>query len=185
MAIVIPTTEPTSIISGDTVKWTKSLPDYLPTLWTLKYEIVNSAAAKTITATDNGDTHLATLTAALNDLAAGDYSIVGYVTDIATGLERYTVYTGRVSVSANLADGAADVRSHIKKVLDAIEATLEGRATQDQRRMQIAGRLIERMHMEELLMLRDRYKAEYAAEVRAEKIANGLPSGGKILTRFI
>jgi len=182
----VPTTEPVSIVSGDTITWSKSLSDYKSTLWTLKYEIVSSTQSLTVACTNGGNgSYLATISATANILAAGDYSIVGYVNDLATGIEKHTVYTGRIHVSPDLSIGASDVRSHAKRVLDAIEATIEGRATRDQRTMRIGGRWIERMPVEELIRLRSVYRAEFRAEVSAERIANGLPSGRKIVTRFV
>lgn len=53
-----------------------------------------------------------------------------------------------------------DLRSHAKKVLDAIEAVLEKRATKDQESHTIAGRSLSRTPIADLLMLRDRYRAE-------------------------
>jgi len=183
MALTIPTIEPDSFTSGDTVKWTKSLPSFLPADgWVLTYHIIDAATSKSVVATDNGDgTHAAVLTAALNTFSAGSYHMKGFVTK---GTERFTVFVGTVVVQQDLSSGAADVRSHAKITLDAIEATLENRATQDQRRMQVAGRLIERMHIDELLKLRAVYKAEYARERRLERMANGLPSRTKIMTRM-
>jgi hypothetical protein len=180
----VPIAIPERFHSGDTVTWTKKLSDYLPTDgWVLIYEIAGANTAKTITGTDNGDgTHLMMLSAALNDISAGAYAWQAYATK---GTERYTIGSGTVNVLANLAyGGATDVRSHAKITLDAIEATIENRATIDQRRMQIAGRLIERMPIEELIRLRSTYKNEYARELRAQRIANGLGSGRRILTRM-
>jgi len=183
MALTIPTIEPDVLTSGDTVQWTKSLANYLPADgWVLTYHIVDAVISKDIVATDNGDgTHLAVFTAALSTVPAGTYAMKGFVTN---NSERFTVFVGTVVAHQDLSTGATDIRSHAKKTLDAIEATLENRATQDQRRMQVAGRLIERMHIDELLKLRAVYKAEYARERRLERLANGLPSRTKILTRM-
>ena len=62
MAAEIPTTEPTSIIAGDTLAWTKSLADYEASLWTLTYYL-RGPSAQTITATTSGGDFAGTKTA--------------------------------------------------------------------------------------------------------------------------
>ena len=52
----IPEIEPVSFIAGDTVKWTKSLEDYLASdSWVLVYYLVKDGDQKTITASASGD----------------------------------------------------------------------------------------------------------------------------------
>ncbi len=181
----IPEIEPTIIIAGDTVKWKRIdlSADYPASTWTLKY-ILRGPSVQNITAAADGDNYSITITAAATTVwTAGNYWWEAYVSK---GSERYRVDSGTLKVQTNLEGvaGIYDGRSHVKRVLDAIEATIEGTATKEQASMTIAGRTIQRRTVQELLVLRDRYKAEYIAEQRAEKIKNGLATGGKILTRF-
>jgi hypothetical protein len=67
---------------------------------------------------------------------------------------------------ANYADTNSDLRTHAKKVLDSIQAVIENRATVDQSSFTIAGRSLSRMTIEELFMVRDRYRAEFNEEVQ-------------------
>lgn len=60
---------------------------------------------------------------------------------------------------AAMADGT-DTRDHVRKVLDAIEAVIEKRATRDQERYTIQGRELWRTSIPDLLLLRDRYREE-------------------------
>ncbi len=102
--------------------------------------------------------------------------------------ERITLEVGSVLLLPNKDNVATDPRSHVKKVLDAIEATIEGRATKDQLSYSIStgqgSRSLSRMSIEELLLFRDRYKAEYAREIQAERIEQGLGTKGRVLVRF-
>lgn len=183
MAADIPTIEPETIRAGDTLKFTKRLPDYLPATWTLKYSLNKTGSRYTITATDNGDgTHLVNVAAATTaNYPAGVYKWQAYVE---SGSERYTIATGTLDVKADLSASGLDTRSHVKKVLDAIEAVIENRATLDQQSYTIGNRSLQRMAVDELLKLRDTYKQQYQAELQAERIAMGLGHKGRVLVRF-
>lgn len=109
----------------------------------------------------------------------GWYDVQGVVTD---GTSRFTVETNKVEILADLST-IEDSRSHVKKVLDAIEATILGTASKEQESYQIAGRQIKYRSMGELMELRDRYRAEWASEQKAAKIkAGGMQ--GNIKVRF-
>ena len=137
-----------------------------------------------LTSSASGDNHAVAIAAATSaNYAAGLYN---WTCRAEKAGEKYTLAQGTLTVNANLAAlaGANDLRGHVKKVLDALEATLEGKATLDQQSYSIAGRSISRMTPEELLKWRNQYKAEYAKEQKAEKIARGLDSGALIRVRF-
>ncbi len=76
---------------------------------------------------------------------------------------------GQLTVELDLAVAAAgfDGRSHAERVLRAIEAVIEGRASLDQQSYQINNRSLARTPIPDLLLLRDRYRAE----LRREKMA--------------
>jgi len=187
MAYEIPTTEPDEITAGNLVKWTIAEDNnfLIADGWVLSYAFVTNGKKFAITATDNGDnTHLASLTAVVSaKLKTGTYRWQSYVT---LASERYDVDSGTVVIQPNFAtlNGGYDGRTHAEKVLDAIQLTLEGRATKDQSSYTISGRQLSRTPVGDLIMLRDKYKSEVASEKRAERIANGLGNSGKILTRF-
>ena len=94
------------------------------------------------------------------------------------------VDSGRTSVNENLANTNADLRSHAKKVLDALQAVIENRANIDQSSMSIAGRSLSRMSVDESLKFRDRYKAEYLKEIKLARIKNKQGSGNTIKVNF-
>lgn len=194
--------EPQEIIIGDSLLWirrnvqavSENDNGTLETVnikasegWTLKFSAVGKDGVFSLTAaadSDNADdfkfSAAASVTAAYT---AGDYLWQLTATKSTT---RYTIATGRVTLTDNIAlrSAAHDNRSHAKKVLDAIEAVIEGRASIDQMNYQIAGRSLTRTPLPDLLKLRAIYKAEYKGEQATADIAAGLDSGRKIYTRF-
>jgi len=189
-----PTREPDKITAGDYVQWKKLGADCLTPAgdsclasagWQLTYALVKSGQQITISASASGDDHLVTLAAsATANYSPGIYSWQAYVTGGSS--ERYMVDSGTIEILPNLATAATgyDDRSHVKKVLDALEARLEKRATADQAQTLIGGEVIAYMPIQRVLEWRDKYKAYYAQEIQAEAIANGLGGKQNIKVRF-
>lgn len=195
--------EPNEIIIGDTITWKRRSVQAVSENdngiiettdikasdgWALKFVAVGKNGAITINAAaddENADDFKFTATAAQTGAyVAGDYQWQIVATKTTT---RYTIATGICTVTDNIAGRSAayDNRSHAKKVLDAIEAVIEGRATADQQSYTIAGRSLTRTPLQDLMRLRAMYKAEYDAEVATANIAAGLSGKNKIFTRFI
>lgn len=176
--------EPTSFRAGDTVTWTRTEPDYPASAWTLSYVLVNSSAKISFDATASGDDHVAARTAAQTaTYTAGIYKWVSRVTD---GTTVTTIDHGTVEILADLIAGAAaDQRSHAKIMLDAIESLLQGKASKDVSSYSVAGRALTKLTPDEIEMWRDKYRAEYAAERRKERIRDGRGSGATVKVRFV
>jgi hypothetical protein len=175
----IPTNEPAQLRAGDTWKWTRSLGDYLASAgWTLKYRFKHPInAGFEIVASASGADHAVTVAAATTTgYTAGKYTWTAWVEGGSS--EKYTVDGGTLEVltdyRAVTAAAVSDNRSHARKVLEAIEAVIEGRAAKDQEEYQIAGRQLKHTPLAELLKFRNRYKQELAAETAAENLANGI-----------
>lgn len=118
----VPTVEPIVIRAGDSVAWSRSLPDYPASGgWTLAYRLVGAASVYAIITVGSGDTHNVSLTAATTaTYTAGDYQLVGTATK---GAERATIYVGRVSVLPDLgAVASLDPRSAAEVELAAAKA---------------------------------------------------------------
>lgn len=178
------TNEPASVAVGDKIEWVKHLSDFLPAdSWVLSYSLVNSDNKITFSATDNGDEkHLVSIPSATSaSWAPGDYRWQSYVEKAG---ERFTVGYGAITLTPNFSSAAQDGRSHVKRVLDLLEAVIENRASSDQLAYSIAGRSVSKMAPEQLLTLYDRYRALYKQEQQEEKIASGHMPGGKIKVRF-
>jgi len=118
-----------------------------------------------------------------DDYTADQYKWYAFITRTSDS-QRVAVDNGMTTLVANFADTNADLRTHAKKVLDSIQAVIENRATVDQSSFTIAGRSLSRMTIEELFMVRDRYRAEYNEEVKKARIRNKKPSGNLIGVRF-
>lgn len=184
------TREPEQITAGDTTKWKRSFSEFPAPTWVLTYELrskENTGQKITITAVQDGVTsdHLATISATGSATwKPGFYTWAAYMT---AGSERKQVDRGHFEILPNLATAAAnfDGRSHTKKVLDAINALLEGKALHDKESYTIANRSIKHMSIDELLKWRSRYQAEFRREQDALKIEKGLGTGNKLKTRFI
>lgn len=186
--VTISAREPFEFIAGDTVKWRREdlTADYpADDGWTLAYRIVGKDDGLTaIEATADGAAFAVTISAAETaHLAAGVYQLAGRV---AKDGDQYTVYQGTLRVRQNVAglESGNDTRSHARKVLDAIEAVIEKRATKDQESYTIEGRTLARTPIEALMRLRQAYRAEVKREERAERIAQGLGTRAKIKVRF-
>jgi hypothetical protein len=179
----IPTTEPTTITPGDTVKWTRTLPDYPADAgWALSYEFVNAAQRYTVTGSASGADHAVTISATTSaTYVAGTYD---WRARASKAGEVYTVGTGRTTVKASFA-AATDARSQMRIALEAIEATLAGRTTSATAEYEIAGRRLKFIPPSELLVLRDRYRMDVAREDAAANTAAGLSNPGRIYVRHI
>jgi hypothetical protein len=178
------------IVAGDTLDFVTTLPDYpAGGGYTLKYRLSprTTGAAIDITCSASGNDHRCGAAASVTATwTAGEYSWSCWVEK---GAERYsgTAYPwrGECTILPNPATTTNyDARSHARKVLDAIEAVLEGRATLDQEEYTIGGRSLKRTPVEQLIRFRQRYKQEVAGEDAAARINAGLGGGRKIQVRL-
>lgn len=179
--------EPSKVYAGDLLEWTKTLSDYPAPTWTLNYYLLNASARIAITAAASGTDHQVSVAIATTaDYVAGDYRMTGVVDN---GVERHTILD-RVPVTV-LADPATatsgvDQRDHIDRTIEAIEATIEGKATHDHLSHSVEGTSISRMSPVELLGFLDRYKTKRAArDRRARALAGKTGHSGRILARFL
>jgi hypothetical protein len=178
---------PDRFAAGDTLRWRYASADYPANDgWVLSYRLVGAGVALTIAASADGAGFIAEATAAqtavLSVPAAGvPCTLIGYVSKDA---ERWAVYRAPCLVQPNPATITGDLRGHATKMLEAINALLEGRATKDQQSYRIGDRELTRIPVPELLKLRDYYKAEAQRETNAAALASGVGRPRTILTRF-
>jgi hypothetical protein len=182
----IPEKEPYTIEAGTTVKWTKDLSDDYPAdEWELVYTFINSAQKYQVTASADGTKHSITIPASTtDDYVAGKYKWIARVTK---DDEVYKVDEGMIEITADLAAAGTsthDFRSHARTVLEAVEAVIEGRASRDQMQYMVQGRMLTKTPIPDLLILRDRYRAEVKAEEREERRENGESTEKNVLVRF-
>ena len=185
MAPTTPTTEPVSFVAGDFVEWTKTLSDFPADEYDLTYAFVKADSQFTVTCVADGTDHYAEVSITESDQDPGVYRWQAYATSD-DDTERYLVGSGTTEVFTNFSDQTSgyDPRTDAEKMLEALNATLVGKASQDQLSLSIAGRSLSRMDSGALLKWRDTMKAEVRRERDAEKAAAGLDLGNKVRTRF-
>lgn len=186
-----PTQEPDLLVIGD--RWTWRRPDLVadyPTAdYALTYEFHEDSGGGgshkfSITATETTNDYLIEIASATTaTYATGVFHWYAFITRTSDS-ERIAIDDGYAKIELNFADTNADHRSHAKKVLDAIEAVLENRASQDQMSYSIAGRSLSRMSIDDLMRFRDRYRAEYNRELKKWRIKNKQDTGNTIKARF-
>lgn len=103
----------------------------------------------------------------------GVYWWAARVSDGATVVQ---IDEGQIEILADLTGISAphDGRTHAEKVLSAIEAVIENRATIDQQKYTINNRELWRTPIADLLLLRARYQAELQRERMAKKTGQSL-----------
>jgi hypothetical protein len=186
-----PSQEPETLVVGDRWVWQRPdlVTDYPTDQYALTYEFhIDSGGGGnhqfTITATETTTAYVVEVASTVtDDYTADQYKWYAFITRTSDS-QRVAVDNGMTTLVANFADTNADLRTHAKKVLDSIQAVIENRATVDQSSFTIAGRSLSRMTIEELFMVRDRYRAEYNEEVKKARIRNKKPSGNLIGVRF-
>ncbi|MAY42392.1 MULTISPECIES: hypothetical protein [unclassified Neptuniibacter] len=154
--------EPKTIQAGDSVSWSRTASGYSSADgWVLGYAL---RGASEIDLEASGEAEVFTVSVGASKSAAWTSGEYIYSCFVKRGDERITLATGRLIVLPDLVQGSHDSQSHAKKMLQAIQATLEKRATKDQQAYQIDGMQIERIPIPELIKLRDRYRREYRRE---------------------
>lgn len=182
MSVPTPDIEPARIVAGDTARWLRSLPDFPASAgWALVYTLVNAAQRYTFSSSASGADHLVNVSAATTaGWAPGSY---GWRAQATLGADVFTIGEGRLEVASAFAS-AGDARSSAQRMLDAVDAVLEGRVADGVEAYTIGGRSITRMSVPDLLSLRSRLRVDVARELAAQRSAAGLAPAGRIMVRF-
>lgn len=157
---------PGSITAGLTFKRTVTLAAYPADQGWVLHAYFRGKAAIDIDSTPSGTQHVFSVPAATTAAwQEGNYGYSIRAVHSSSG-EVYEVDSGTIDILGDMQTATGgDYRSHAQKVLDAVEAVIEGRATLDQERYRINNRELYRTPMADLLKLR----AQYRNEVRQEK----------------
>lgn len=150
---------PSSASAGLTFDRPATLTAYPAPKWQVS-AVLRGPGSIDLDAEAEGTQHRFHVTAAQTaEWAPGTYWYSIRATD---GTDVIEVEAGEIVIKPDLAAAAGghDGRIHAQRVLDAIEAVLEKRATLDQERYRINNRELYRTPIGDLLKLRDRYKAE-------------------------
>lgn len=178
--------EPTEIAVGETLEWTRNLPAFPASEWTLTYYFRGAGPGFDVTATADGDAYSITVpTSSTSNLVEGVYFWQAWVTKDS---EKHMVGSDQVKVKKDFTSittsTIVDKRSQLKKILDAIDAMVLGKATLDQQEYAIGNRQLKRIPIPDLMQLRREYAALYAQEVRAARRKGGASYLKNINARF-
>jgi hypothetical protein len=184
----LPQKVPAEIAIGETLEFEKDFEDFPADEWTVTYYFRGAGPGFNVAGTADGTTHVFTVAAATSaTMVAGRYDYQAFAVK---DDEKHLVDEGSTTAKASLAllntTETYDGRSPAKKILDAIDALMQGKATLDQQSYLIATgvpgftsqRQAERIPPSELLELR-KY---YAGLVRSE---NRRQSGRSFRTIYI
>jgi len=172
---------------GDTLNFTTSVVDYLPSDgWTLVYRLVPRSTGDAITITtaqdDDSSLHRAQVSAATTaGWDAGDYSWHSYVTKAA---ESYSVSSGQITLKPDPRVALTlDNRSAAQTALDNVRAMLAGKASSGVLSYRIGERTLQSYSMDELLKLESKLVAQVKAEENTAGILAGMPSRRQVYVR--
>lgn len=183
----IPTTVPAIITAGDTLAWTRSLPDYPASDgWTIGYRLINASAKIDITGSASGQDHAVSITATTSAAyAAGDYVYQEYVSKAG---ERHTTGTGAITIKPDLAakSAAFEARGTWTKALADLRAALATWVTSNGAvaEYEIAGRRMKFTTAEDIRKRIVIAEHEAAREKADDKAASGQDLGRQVYLRF-
>jgi hypothetical protein len=183
---------PTELATKETTSWddaetTDALGNSVTSSsWTLKYEF-RGAASKTLTAVANS-TGWRTSTLVDTFTVAGTYYWQAILTTPTSGTVtgRIILSEGRLVVKTNMADAAAnfDGRTQERQDLEAVETAIRVLVSGAVKSYTIGTRSVTKQDMGDLIVWRDRLKAEVARQEAAEKVAAGLGRPNSVFVRF-
>lgn len=160
---------PDTFVAGDTWRFTRSFGDYPAPTWVVTYYFENATGSFSSLAVASGASQAVTIASATTAvILPGKYK--WFARAVSAGItETIPKEEGWLTVEPDIAaTGTRDHRSDARKMLDAINATLLGRATDDQLAMAINGRSIQRTPLPELVA----FRAQLRTEVRTEESAS-------------
>jgi len=165
MSVDVPDNIPSTFSAGETVKFRRFVPDYLPSDgW--KYSVYLNGALATLTkdGVADGDAYLVTILPT-DSLPTGDYRFLERVskfdTDGTTLLEAHNVGDGVVFVALDLATASAGACiSHTERMVALLEAALEEKIPADLQSYSIGGRIVSKIPLPEVKKLLGEYRVK-------------------------
>jgi len=154
--------EPQIFTAGETLAWSRSIPGYPASSYTLKYAFQASGNPLIeITAQSDGDDFAVNVGAATTaNYAPGVYAWAAYVEDGTGG--RNVVGRGTISILPSPLQAFGS--THATRTLALIEAAIEGRIPNGLETTNINGQELQRIPVRDLVSLRDRYRREVKSE---------------------
>jgi hypothetical protein len=176
---------PRNIVAGDSIEWVDYLGDYLSSEWSLKYVLVSPLAKIEITSVADTESngHLFSIPSTTTDSwQPGDY---GYQVYTISGSDRKTIGRGFLTIEIDFSKQEKyDARPWLDRVIEALQASIEGRASSSQLLFEISGSRIEHIsHLDQRELLNG-YRKDRAARNRARAIAQGKSPFGTVRVEF-
>ena len=171
-----------SIYAGATLDLSVTLTAYPAPEWSLRL-VMRGPMQIDINSTPDGTGHRLGASAAVT--SGWDAGAYWYSLRALRGVEVQIADEGQITVRPDMAAivGQHDGRTHAERVLAAIEAVIENRATVDQQAYEINGRSLTRTPIADLLKLRAMYRDEVRRERAAQRSGQSL-FGRKIKARI-
>lgn len=169
---------PQTLTAGLTVNIAIRLANYRPPDWSLTLYLRGASFAPDIASVADGYGYRLKVPAtATKGWPAG---VCAYELRATDGIDVIAIESGTLEIKPDLAavSGTFDALGHVRKVLAAIEAVIEGRASRDQESYRINNRELQRTPIADLLRLRNEYRRELAREKAAAQ-------GGGLLGRTV
>jgi hypothetical protein len=163
--------------------------DYPPASYSLKYSLrlENVGTEIEINASEIGSDYIVEVASSTTvGYAAGRYHWQAYIIRTSDS-ERLVIGAGTLELKPNRDAASTDPRSHVKRTLDTLEVAIEALASGTLQSYTILGRTATKKDLagpNGLIVLRDKYKAEYQRELDVERVAKGLGSSRRIGVRF-
>jgi hypothetical protein len=185
VSVPIPNFEPSTIVAGDSVSWTKSVQDYpADEGWTLNYSFQRLGSTSTpiaIEADPDGANYSVDLDSSDTDnWTPGNYIWTAFVDDGSTA--RYRVATGTITILANPAVALGG--THASRTLALIDLAIEGRVPRGLTEFSIQGQQITKIAIADLVKLRSVYAEWVRNEAAQDRINRGLPNLRNSFARF-
>lgn len=184
-----PTIEPERIVVGDFIQWRRTdlSADYPNTAYTMTYVARITGGGNTeiqLVGTNYNDDYLFSASSTTSaSFVAGYYHWQLEALQTSSG-NRIVIDRGAFTAIVDLDVNGTDPRTHAEIMLGKIESLLSGKADADVANYSIAGRSLTKMSFDELIKVRDFYKAEFRKEQIADRIRQGRDTGSTVKVRF-
>lgn len=184
-----PTIEPERIVVGDFIQWRRTdlSGDYPNTAYTMTYVARITGGGNTeiqLVGTNYNDDYLFSASSATSaSFTAGYYHWQLEALQTSSG-NRIVIDRGAFNAIVDLDVNGTDPRTHAEIMVSKIESLLSGKADADVANYSIAGRSLTKMSFDELVKVRDFYKAEFRKEQIADRIRQGRDTGSTVKVRF-
>lgn len=180
------TREPIEMAVGDTLAFTRELPNYLPSDgWSLLYEIRGQGQAQEFTSTTSGTAHEILVTAAVTATwTAGTCVVSGFAEN--TDGRRQQIYAGALEILSNVPETAAtmNVKTFAQTMVEDLQVVLESRASGALSESQLGETRFKFKTDEELQKAHAYWSEMRRSEIGKQRGKAGLPTGYKIKSVF-